>query len=141
MKNGMVPLMTSCSGIREVPLTAGFKVNGREGETNFGALVVRTGDSDVAGLDTLRTENTMAAVRVRQNVLRESSVGFITTVASLGTIRSSPSVLGNWQAFISFTMAADGINFPESIVRKLALEIAQGATPSPPRVRLPPATS
>jgi hypothetical protein len=65
---------------REVPLTAGFKVNGREGETNFGALVVRTGDSNVAGLDTLRTANTMAAVRVRQNVLRESSVGFITTL-------------------------------------------------------------
>ena len=32
----------------------------------------------------------------------------------------------------SFTMAADGINFPELIVRKLALEIAQGATPAPP---------
>ena len=31
---------------REVPLDAGLKVNGREGGTNFGALVVRTGDAD-----------------------------------------------------------------------------------------------
>ena len=64
---------------REVPLIAGLKVNGREGNTNFGALVVRTGDADVAGIDTLPTANTMAAIRVRQNVLRESSVGLIAT--------------------------------------------------------------
>ena len=65
---------------REVPLDVGLKVNGREGNTNFGALVVRTGDADVAGIDTLPTANTMGVVRVRQNVLRESSVGFIATV-------------------------------------------------------------
>lgn len=65
---------------REVPLDVGLKVNGREGNTNVGALVVRTGDADVAGIDTLPTANTMSAVRVRQNVLRESSIGFIATV-------------------------------------------------------------
>ena len=64
---------------QEVPLTAGLKLNGREHATNFGALVVRTGDADLGGRDTLRTANTMGAIRVKQNVLRESSVGFIGT--------------------------------------------------------------
>ena len=63
----------------EVPLYAGLKVNGRERGTNFGALVVRTGLSDAPPLDTLPTSNTLAAVRVSKNVLRESSVGFVTT--------------------------------------------------------------
>lgn len=64
---------------REVPLDVGLKVNGRERGTNFGALVVRTGDADVPDIDTLPTANTMGVVRVRQNVLRESSAGFIAT--------------------------------------------------------------
>lgn len=62
-------------GGREVPLDAGLKVAGREGATNFGALIVRTGD-----VDTLPTSNTMAAFRLKQNVLHESSVGVIATV-------------------------------------------------------------
>lgn len=60
---------------REVPITGGMKVNGREGSTYFGALAVRTGDTD-----TLSTANTLGVVRIRQNVLRESSVGVIATV-------------------------------------------------------------
>lgn len=63
----------------EVPLYAGLKINGRERGTNFGALVVRTGLSDKPALDTLPTSNTLAAVRVSRNVLRESSIGFIAT--------------------------------------------------------------
>ena len=59
---------------REVPLDAGVKVAGREGETNFGALLVRTGD-----VDTLPTENLMGAFRLRQNVLEQSSIGAIAT--------------------------------------------------------------
>lgn len=58
----------------QVPLRVGGKVNGRVGGTNFGALVVRTGD-----VDTLPTASTMAVVRVKQNVLGESSIGFIAT--------------------------------------------------------------
>ena len=56
----------------EVPLDAGLKVNGRQTGTSYGALIVCT-----AGLDTLPTENTLGVVRVRQNLLRESSVGMI----------------------------------------------------------------
>ena len=59
------------SGV-EVPLNGGLKVNGRDGGTSYGALVLRTGE-----VDTLPTDNTMGVVRIRQNVLRESSVGVI----------------------------------------------------------------
>src|SRR5688500_8033108 len=55
-------------GGREVPLDAGLKIAEREGATNFGALVVRTGN-----VDTLPTENTMGVFRLQQNVLEQSS--------------------------------------------------------------------
>ena len=61
-------------GGEQVPIGAGGKVNGRVGGTNFGALTVRTRD-----VDTLGTASTMSVVRVRQNVLGESSIGFIAT--------------------------------------------------------------
>ena len=63
----------------EIPLNVGLKVNGREGGTSFGALAVRMGSPDGA-LDTLETVNTLGVVRIKQNVLGESSVGAIATV-------------------------------------------------------------
>ncbi len=74
----VVPFFSRRIGLlagEQVPLRAGGKVNGRLGGTNFGALVVRTG-----ALDTLAPPATMAVVRVKQNVLRQSSVGVIATV-------------------------------------------------------------
>ena len=62
-------------GSQRVPVRAGLKINGREGSTNFGALAVRTGD--VSGL---APASTMGVVRVKQNVLSESSVGMIATL-------------------------------------------------------------
>ncbi len=61
-------------GGREVPLDAGVKIAGREGKTNFGGLLVRTGN-----VDTLPTENVMGVFRLKQNVLEQSSVGAIAT--------------------------------------------------------------
>jgi len=61
---------------QEVPIHAGLKVSGRERESNFGVLVVRTGSGDGV-LDTVATENTLGVLRFQQNVLRQSSVGFI----------------------------------------------------------------
>ena len=58
----------------QVPIDAGVKVNGRVGGISFGALAARTRD-----IDTLPTASTMGVVRVKQNVLSESSVGFIAT--------------------------------------------------------------
>jgi hypothetical protein len=57
-----------------VPLDAGLKVNGRAAGASYGALVARTGEAD-----TLTTEGGMGVVRMKRNVLGESSVGFIAT--------------------------------------------------------------
>ena len=58
----------------EIPINAGTKLNGRIGGTSVGALVVRTRD-----VDTIAPAATMGVVRVRQNVLSESTAGFIST--------------------------------------------------------------
>lgn len=79
-------------GGEQVPLDAGLKLTGREGATSFGALMVRTGR-----LDTLDTENSMGVVRVRQNVLGESSVG------ALGAIGDPLGRAGSWLAGADFT--------------------------------------
>lgn len=74
----LIPFFSRRIGLlsgREVPLDVGFKIAGREGSTNFGALVVKTGP-----VDTLATDNVLGVVRLRQNVLHESSVGMIATV-------------------------------------------------------------
>jgi hypothetical protein len=77
---------------RQVPIGAGLKVNGREAGTRFGALAVRTRD-----LDSLSTGTTMGVVRVRRNVLRESSVGVI------GSIGDPLGRSGSWLAGADFT--------------------------------------
>lgn len=59
----------------EVPLRAGLKLSGRAGQTNVGALITRTGSDDSLGIG----GETLGAVRVRHNVLAESSVGAIAT--------------------------------------------------------------
>lgn len=59
---------------QEVPIVVGGKLNGLVGRTNIGALAVRTGD--VSGL---APASTMGVVRLKQNVLAESSVGMIAT--------------------------------------------------------------
>ena len=59
---------------RQVPIDAGGKINGRWGGTSFGGLAVRT-----RAVDTLSAASTLIVARLKQNVLRESSVGFIAT--------------------------------------------------------------
>jgi Domain of unknown function (DUF5916) len=58
-----------------VPIDAGLKVNGREGGTSYGALLVRTRD-----VDSLPSDATLGAVRIKRNLFGESSVGAIATV-------------------------------------------------------------
>src|SRR4029079_12118663 len=65
-------------GGTEIPLDLGLKLNGRERGLSFGALGVRTGTAGGA-LDTLSTRNSMSVVRLKQNVLGESSIGAIVT--------------------------------------------------------------
>ena len=70
-----------------VPLVAGTKESGRVGGTSFGVLAACTGA--VAGLV---PGTDMAVVRVKQNVLGESSVGFI------GTAGDPTGASGSWLA-------------------------------------------
>lgn len=59
----------------EVPINAGGKVNGRLGKTAFGGLFVRTGKLETE--DFTLDPSSMGVFRVRQNILKESSVGLI----------------------------------------------------------------
>jgi hypothetical protein len=68
-------------------------VNGRVGNTNVGALAVRTGNVDSLGVPGV----TMGAVRVTQNVLDESSVGML---ATFGDPRGEA---GSWMAGADLT--------------------------------------
>ncbi|MFP5356041.1 MAG: DUF5916 domain-containing protein, partial [Gemmatimonadota bacterium] len=64
----------------EVPIEAGVKASGRGRGANFGALVLHTGDiADRETLNLPQTSSTMGVLRVRQNALRESSLGMIAT--------------------------------------------------------------
>lgn len=76
----------------QIPITVGGKLNGRMGNTNLGALAVRT-----RSVETLATDATMGAVRVKQNVLSESSVGMIATA---GDPVGRP---GSWMGGMDFT--------------------------------------
>jgi hypothetical protein len=60
---------------REIPIVAGLKLDGLAGRTNVGALVLRSGD-----VPDLAPDATLAAVRLKQNIFAESSVGLIATV-------------------------------------------------------------
>jgi hypothetical protein len=59
----------------KIPILVGGKINGRIGSTNLGGLVMRTNNVDRLGVP----EATMGAVRIKQNVLEQSSVGMIAT--------------------------------------------------------------
>jgi hypothetical protein len=91
----LIPFFSRRIGLlsgQEVPLHAGLKVAGREGATNLGALVARTGE-----LEDLPTDNTLTAFRVKRNVLAQSSIG---TIVTLGDPRGRS---GAWTAGVDAT--------------------------------------
>lgn len=107
-EDNMIPFFSRRIGLpglggdqTEIPTNAGGKVNGRLGNTNFGALVVNTrrvdsldlGDGESLDVPT----TTMGAVRLRQNVLEESSVGVL---AEFGDQLGRG---GSWAAGADFT--------------------------------------
>ncbi len=74
----LIPFFSRRIGLvegRQVPIDAGVKVNGRAGAANIGALAVRT-----RPVNGLTPATAMGVLRLKQNVLRESSVGMIATV-------------------------------------------------------------
>lgn len=98
----VVPFFSRRAGLledHEVRILGGGKLNGRAGNTNFGALAVRTDGetfSPDSGLDSVPA-TTMGAVRIKQNVLRESSVG---AIATFGDPEGRP---GAWTAGTDWT--------------------------------------
>ena len=89
-------------GSNEVPILAGAKINGRIGKTAFGGLGVRTKSFESDGQPYDATN--MGVMRVRQNVLRESSVGFI---ASVGDPLNRE---GSWMSGADFTFQTTRFN-------------------------------
>ncbi len=85
-----------------IPIDVGGKVSGRVGNTNLGALVVGTRrvrnlflpEED---LTVQIPQTTMGAIRVKQNVLEESSMGLLATFGDQGGRRSS------WMGGADFT--------------------------------------
>ena len=59
---------------RQAPIDVGGKMDGRVGNTNLGALAVRSGE-----VENFAPDATMGVVRVKQNVFAESSIGMIAT--------------------------------------------------------------
>ncbi|MEN8249296.1 MAG: DUF5916 domain-containing protein, partial [Bacteroidota bacterium] len=60
-----------------IPIMAGAKVNGRINKTAFGGILMGTEAVSASEFDIPRTQ--MGVVRVRQNVMKESSAGIIAT--------------------------------------------------------------
>ncbi|HEX9564911.1 MAG TPA: carbohydrate binding family 9 domain-containing protein [Gemmatimonadaceae bacterium] len=91
----LIPFFSRRIGLlagREVPLEAGLKIAGREGATNFGALVARTGE-----MDSQSTDNILGVMRLKRNVLEQSSIGMIASVGDpLGRV-------GSWTAGADLT--------------------------------------
>jgi hypothetical protein len=65
---------------QSVPVIAGGRVTGKAGAFDVGGLVLTTANKASAGA----VQTTFSAARVRRNILRRSSVGFITTGRSPG---------------------------------------------------------
>ena len=106
----LIPFFSRRIGLYEgeqIPINVGGKINGRIGKTAFGGLVMNTRKYSGEEFDLPST--TMGVVRVRQAVLKSSSVGFISTIGS------PDSTGGSYTAGFDFTYQtanfAGGKNF------------------------------
>mgnify|MGYP002624086809 CR=1 FL=1 len=98
LRDNIIPFFSRRIGLyegNEVPILAGGKLNGRTGKTAFGGLVMRT--RELTTVEDSLAASTMGVVRVKQNVLKESSFGFIGTFGD-------PQNRGNsWTSGADFT--------------------------------------
>ena len=79
----------------QVPVVAGGKINGRVGKTSFGGMLMHTDDVQIN--DAPFASSTMSVFRVKRNIFRESSIGFI------GTFGDPQSRQGSSTTGIDFT--------------------------------------
>ena len=82
-RTATVPIMffsrrVGLSNGQSVPVIAGGRLTGKAGKFDVGGLVITTNDKPEAGA----VQTTFSATRVRRNILRRSSVGFIATSRS-----------------------------------------------------------
>jgi hypothetical protein len=77
---------------QEVPILWGGKVNGKVKDTHFGGLVTQTN-----AVDTVVPRTSMGVVRIKQNILKESSFGMIATLGDPAGRHPA------WTAGIDFT--------------------------------------
>ncbi len=84
LRSDLVPFFSRRVGLfdgNQIPIIAGGKVNGRVGRTSFGGVVMRSdskviiGDDGESGVQIPAT--TTGVFRIKKNVLKESSFGFI----------------------------------------------------------------
>ncbi|MEN8202624.1 MAG: DUF5916 domain-containing protein [Bacteroidota bacterium] len=76
----------------EVPVRWGVKVNGKLNRTHFGVLANETGE-----LEDIAPKSTMGVARIKQNILKESSFGLISTLGDPDGLTNS------WMAGADFT--------------------------------------
>ena len=76
----------------EVPILWGGKVNGKVKKTYFGSLFTQTG-----AVDSLVSGSKMGVVRIKQNILKESSLGMIASMGDPGARNQA------WTAGVDFT--------------------------------------
>lgn len=97
-RSTVLPFFSRRIGLRDnvqIPVVGGTKLNGRIGKTAFGGLGIRTNDFNLGNQSYDATN--MGVVRVRRNVLKESSVGLI---ASAGDPLGRD---GSWMSGADFT--------------------------------------
>lgn len=95
-------------GSQAIPILAGGKINGRIGKTAFGGLGVRTKSFEANG-NTFNPSN-MGVIRIRQNMLKESSIGFI---ASVGDPLNRD---GSWMSGGDFTYQTTRFNGDKNFI-------------------------
>jgi hypothetical protein len=76
----------------EIPVRWGAKVNGKVKNTQFGVLV-----NETAGVEGISPQTVMGVARIRQNILKESSFGLISTIGDPSGID------GSWMTGADFT--------------------------------------
>ncbi len=93
LSRNVIPFFSRRIGLHQgtpVPILAGLKLNGRLGKTAFGVLSMTSREATINN-ETLES-TTMGVVRVRQNIFKESSIGFIGTYGDpQGRSRSATS--------------------------------------------------
>lgn len=98
LSRNIIPFFSRKIGLysgNAVPILAGAKLNGRVGKTAFGGLTMQTRSLDLEGEQL--PGSTLGVIRVKQNVLKESSFGFI------GTFGDPQSRGSSWTSGVDFT--------------------------------------